>query len=378
MKKLLAVALISAPGLLFAQNGSFKLKGKVGALNQPAKAYLRYSYNDKHILDSAELNGGVFELKGNIDYPVAATVIISHDGKTLQQLKRQDKLNLYLEPSEMVLSAADSVSKSQVEGSQLNAENVELKQKLKPFDQAYSRLYTAYRNATEEQKKSDAFEKDMNQRADTVQEQRKAAELAFIKGHPNSLVSISAIEDIGGDIPDANVIQPLYNSLSAGLKNSAPGKIYGKHLDKLLVTAVGSHAPEITLPDTAGKIVKLSSFKGKYVLVDFWASWCAPCRAENPAVLKAYGKYRSKGFEILGVSLDKESAKSSWIKAIHDDKLTWTQVSDLKYWNSAVAETYSVRAIPQNFLLDPSGKIIAKNLRGEELEKKLGEILGVM
>jgi thiol-disulfide isomerase/thioredoxin len=127
--------------------------------------------------------------------------------------------------------------------------------------------------------------------------------------------------------------------------------------------------------DTLGNPVALSSFKGKYVLIDFWASWCGPCRKENPNVVKAYNTYKDKNFTILGVSLDNQTGKEKWMKAIHDDGLIWTHVSDLQYWNNAAAKEYGVQSIPQNFLVDPQGKIAGKNLRGEELEKKLAELL---
>ena len=136
---------------------------------------------------------------------------------------------------------------------------------------------------------------------------------------------------------------------------------------------VGSVAPDIALNDTTGKAVALSSLRGNYVLVDFWASWCGPCRAENPNVVRMYNKFKDKGFTIYSVSLDR--TKGEWERAIRNDNLPWTHVSDLKFWQSTAAQQYGVQAIPATFLLDKDGKIIAKNLRGDALEAKLDEVL---
>jgi len=138
---------------------------------------------------------------------------------------------------------------------------------------------------------------------------------------------------------------------------------------------IGDAAPAFTIPDVNGKMVSLGDFKGKYVLVDFWASWCGPCRQENPNVVKAYNKYKDKNFTVLGVSLDRPGQKDNWVKAINDDKLAWTNVSDLQFWNSEVVSLYGFNGIPFNILVDPQGKVIAEGLRGETLVAKLGEVL---
>jgi peroxiredoxin len=166
----------------------------------------------------------------------------------------------------------------------------------------------------------------------------------------------------------------IANKYTDVLPNSSYTKSIAAQVENLRRLAVGSPAPEISLPNPDGEIVSLSSFKGKYVMIDFWAAWCRPCRMENPNVVRMYDQYNDKGFEILGVSLDR--TKDAWVKAIADDGLKWSQVSDLKYFQSEAAATYGIQAIPATYLIGPDGNILAKNLRGEQLEAKLKEIFG--
>jgi peroxiredoxin len=183
-------------------------------------------------------------------------------------------------------------------------------------------------------------------------------------GNPAFKLEALTNEEVTNIINNAAVKFPDHSGVAA-VKRSLEAKM------KEMQGLVGQPAPEISLPDINGKEVKLSSFRGKYVLVDFWASWCGPCRNENPNVVKAYNKYKDKNFTVLGVSLDEE--KDDWGKAIQKDGLTWTHVSDLKHWNSVVVPLYHIEGIPYNVLVDPNGTVIAENLRGPMLEAKLEE-----
>ena len=165
---------------------------------------------------------------------------------------------------------------------------------------------------------------------------------------------------------------PMHQGLAA-IKNSLAQQMQAQAA--VPASWVGREAPDFVMPDVTGKEIKLSSFKGKYVLVDFWASWCGPCRQENPNLVKAYHQFKNKNFTVLGVSLDRPGQKDNWMKAINDDKLAWTNVSDLQYWNSAVVSLYGFNGIPFNVLIDPQGKVIAESLRGRSLVEKLGEVL---
>ena len=207
---------------------------------------------------------------------------------------------------------------------------------------------------------------------DSIVLQRENFVKEFIMAHPSSFIILTVINYLK---PEQYF--PVYKQADEALYKKYPNSKYVQDFHNKLAEmnklAVGTEAPEIILNNTAGKPVALSSLRGKIVLVDFWASWCGPCRQENPHNVRMYKKFHNKGFEIYGVSLDK--AKDAWVKAISDDHLNWIHVSDLQFWNSSVVKLYNIEGIPYTCLLDKNGIIVAKGLRGEELEKKLIELI---
>ncbi|MEI3797776.1 MULTISPECIES: AhpC/TSA family protein [unclassified Chitinophaga] len=195
----------------------------------------------------------------------------------------------------------------------------------------------------------------------------------FITSHPKSIASIWLMMNELRSRLEPEEFRQLFESLDKSVQESQYGQSVTAYVKSLKANVLNVAADDFSQEDTKGKPVKLSSFRGKYVLVDFWASWCGPCRQENPNVVKAYNRFKDKNFTILGVSLDDN--RDRWLRAIDQDGLAWTQVSDLRGWGNEVAVQYGVQSIPTNFLVDPTGKIIARNLRGEELEAKLEQLL---
>lgn len=349
--------------------------------NSTGVVYFNY-YNattKSRYTDSALIKNGIVIFKGILNEPVSAQVKIA-TGPIDEKTKRaksifpKDYYNLYLEPANMELTANDSLSNSTITGSGMQKDFLSIRNAVDAYDPVFDKFYEAYQNYN--QKNDSVNRKKVNDAIDSLEnEVNEKVYKPFIIANANKTpVALYALTQFAGYDIKPEQVEPLLEKLNATYRDLPSGKNLKERIDLAKETAVGKNAIDFTQPDTLGKPISLSSFKGKYVLIDFWASWCGPCRAENPQVVSTFNKFRDKNFTILSVSLDRPGQKEKWIKAIHDDRLAWNHVSDLQFWDNAVAKRYGIQAIPQNLLVDPAGKIIAKNIHGDELEKKLKEL----
>lgn len=339
-----------------------------------AKVYLQYQSEGNNTMDSSDFVNGKYSFKGNISEPVLARIRVKYlpdaAGKIIKPMQGRDLISVFLSKGDITINSIDSFSNITVNGSVAQDDYSTLTKSFQPLNEQMNALYKQFEEAGDDVVKKKAIE----DKADSLDKLQKKMYADFVTNHPNSPIALYCVNVFAGWDINPELVAPLYAKLPATTQQSFSGKNLGDRIAIARKTAIGNVAPEFVQNDTLGNPVALSSFRGKYVLVDFWASWCGPCRRENPMVVKAFQQFKGKGFTIVGVSLDQPGAKEKWMDAIHKDALTWTHVSDLKYWENEVAKQYGIRAIPQNFLLDPSGKIIAKNLNGETLEKKLTEV----
>jgi peroxiredoxin len=375
MRKHLLVALLALPCLARSQTPfPYTIKGKLGTLDAPAKIYL---VRGMQITDSATLKKGAFELKGTAAAPATADLVFRRRGRLVTLFGPMgDRARIFLEPGTLAITSPDSLAHATFKGGPAMADYLRLTAAEQPTMDKMQAFGAEAQKATEAQRKDPAFGERMQAQYEAFNKEMAQGYYAFIKANPNSWASLEALTSMRMmDLPRYATVAPLYEAFSLALKKSPQGLEYGEMVRGLKETAIGQPAPAFTQKTPDGKMVSLADYHGKYVLVDFWASWCGPCRAENPAVTKVYNEYKGRNFDILGISLDKEDGREKWLKAILDDQLAWTQVSDLQGWQNAVAQRYHVRAIPQNFLVDPTGKIVAANLRGAELKTTLARYI---
>lgn len=361
MKKIVLLLLL-APVLVFAQPKGFTIEGKLDGFKEGTKIIL-YQNGAQTEWHNTTLVNGKFTLKDKVEEPILCFIVI--DGV-------QKPIELFVENA--VISVKGNIAtpdKYDIKGSRSHTDFSAFIDAFLPLAQQLSTLGNTL-NQTMPGPERDGM---MNTYTGIQANLQKAID-QFLTDRPRSMVSPFILEVTYQFNDDVVMLENRFKSMDGAVQNSAAGKKLNEFIAEKKIGAVGTEALDFTQADTTGTPVSLSSFRGKYVLVDFWASWCGPCRTENPNVVESYNKFSSKNFTVLGVSLDRPGQKAKWLDAIKEDNLTWTHVSDLQFWNNAAAKLYRVGSIPANFLVDPTGKIVARNLRGPALDEKLCELLG--
>ena len=366
MKRVLLL-LLFFPLITLAQKNSdegFVISGKVNGLPENSLVYFAGN-NENDTVAKTTIKNGAFVLTGKVD---------NTDGRMLIFPSINARLFLFIGNEHINITASGTdFSDVVISGSPTQADYEEFIYHIKPLG-VFVNYYRTQMQMAQTEAARDSAVIALNTTYNIYQNsidrfitRRKSSPVAAL------LLAYSYDMDPNKDVV---LLEKRFNTLDGSALQNRYASGVKTAIENGKIGAIGTKALDFTQTDTSGKKITLSQFKGKYVLLDFWASWCGPCREENPNVVAAFNKYKDKNFTILSVSLDQPTGKEKWLNAIHKDGLTWNHVSDLKFWDSATAGLYAVRAIPQNFLLDPDGKIIGKNLRGEDLENKLAEIFG--
>jgi len=362
MKKLVYLIAILTIAISCKDNkNNYKIEGNLGGLSDQY-VYLQGLEEDSFTtLDSVKAENGEFTFTGSIERPLQQYI-------TFENLDAE--ITFFNEASNISIEGhVDTLQKTTVEGSQAQKTYEKYQRRLNQLKKQQQEIFNKYREA-QSQGNKDAMKLYENQ-YQKLDSMRNSYSDKFVEDHPESVVSAFITNRFAYNY-DLKELKEKVNSFDQSIENSYYVEQLQDRIEKLERTKVGKKAPDFTMKNTEGEPVSLSDFRGQYVLLDFWAAWCSPCRAENPNVVNAYQKYNDQGFTVLGVSLDRN--KQNWLKAIEDDNLTWTHVSDLEGWDNRVSKKYGVMSIPQNYLLDEEGVIVAKNLRGEDLHNKLEEI----
>lgn len=336
----------------------YQITGKIDGAKPGWVVLSKVVDNELIPIDSVNTKDGSMAFTGTIDM----AEVYYLEFKANEQFHR-----FFVEPG--VIKISGTVTQPVFTGSQSQEIYNTYLSNMDEFNQRYQVLNEEYKAAM--QVDDTAKIAQINEDAGVINEEEKAYVREFVKAQSNNVVGPYMVVTNIYQYPYQDLVDVRAN-FGENISASKYIKMLDEQIEKLQKLEIGQAAPVFVQNDADGKPVSLADYKGKYVLIDFWASWCGPCRQENPNVVEAYTKFHDEGFDILGVSLDR--SKGPWLKAIADDNLSWTQVSDLKYWNNEASKMYAVSSIPANFLIDPDGKILAKDLRGEDLQNKLKEI----
>ncbi|MFZ4102633.1 MAG: redoxin domain-containing protein [Sphingobacterium thalpophilum] len=362
--------LMVCPLMIIAQQPSFTINGTVSSLQINTLYFTESSFfnNVKPKVQKLVISDGKFSIMGAFTEPVPVFLSTEPDYKKNPAMAKQ----FILDQGEISVTIKGGLNDVVITGSMAQDDMQRLSLGQEPFFEKLNQISKEAELKSQSGISPDSIAAQYRIPLRNVNKGLVTYQRSFVKENPKAFPSLLLIPSIAGSTFNFFEADSLLSSLSSVIQNSSTARLLKDYIDSEKKTSVGAIAPEFALSDTSGKAIPLSSLKGKHVLLDFWAAWCGPCRQENPNVVNAYQQFKDKGFTVFGVSLDRD--KKSWLAAIREDNLNWQHVSDLKYWSSEAAALYGVSSIPRNFLLDPDGRIIARDLRGPDLLDKLNQI----
>lgn len=371
MRKLIVLAVLAITGIACQQEEGYLIKGTAEGVEDGKMAYVSEitSPNSRpERIDSTEIKNEKFELDlGETQHHNLSFLEIEGINGNVIFISENTPINIEVQK--------DSMRSSEVKGGNENEVLYTYLDHLKEVNRKVGEGRNEMQQAFQQQ---DSARLSSLQKTETeLMENDKVFKKKIVQDNPDSFVSVMVLTDMMSmKAYPTSEIKEMYAALDEDVKQSPLAKNLEQNLEKEGAVDIGSKAPEFSAPTPEGEELSLSEVRGKVTIIDFWAAWCKPCRVENPNLVKTYEKYHDKGLEIVGVSLDRPGQKDKWLQAIEEDKLPWHQVSNLKFWQEPVAQLYGIRAIPAAFVLDEEGVIVARDLRGERLEKKVAELLG--
>ena len=378
MKKIILIALT---GLFISCNSnSYKVSGEINGITDGTKVFLEKQDKVTGVVavDTVKIEKGKFTFKGESKEPEIHLIQVENVNGKVPFILENGNINIVINK--------DSIAKAKRSGTYNNDEFQNYNVKMTKIQESMQKKMAAFENQNmaamqaANEKKDTITVNNLRKEYAKIQEgftsQFTTENYAYIEKSPKSFISVLLIEGMLNEMtPKFDKIKKFYDGLDSSLKETKVGENIKTGLDAINKLAIGQKAPNFSAKNPEGKLVSLKESLGKVTIIDFWASWCAPCRAENPSLVALYNEFHAKGLNIIGVSLDRDGEATKWKEAIAKDQLTWSQVSNLKFWEDPIAMQYNVKSIPAAFLLDANGNIIAKDLRGAALKAKVAELL---
>jgi peroxiredoxin len=370
MKKLFVVFMLATVFGCQDEHDGYSISGNIEGVEDGKMVYVSRleANNQPTIIDSVAINNESFSLKlKDVDQPALSFLTIQDLNGNVLYIAENEPIDFDIKK--------DNLRDSEIYGGRENETFTQYLEHLKSLNEKVMELRKEMQQQMASGNSTPEAMVNFREKEEAIKADDLEVKKRMVKENPDAYVSALIITDMQSVGATSAELREYYDMLADDVKRTPMAAMLKTNLDKVSAVEIGSQAPKFSGPNPDGEEIALEDAMGKVTLIDFWAAWCRPCRVENPNIVKVYEKYHDKGFNVIGISLDRENQRDRWLQAIKDDNLTWTQISNLQFWDEPIAQLYGVRAIPAAFILDENGVIVAKNVRGEALEKTVKKLL---